>query len=38
LVLLDARGEGAGGGARINNGGGEMQSFDRSDMEDEIPF
>ena len=39
LVLLDARGEGAGGGARINNGGGaEMHSFERNDMEDEIPF
>src|SRR6185503_10908298 len=38
LVLLDARGEGAGGGARVNNGGGaEMQSFERNDMEDEIP-
>jgi single-strand DNA-binding protein len=40
LVLLDARGEGAGGGARMGGGGGaEMpQSFDRNDMEDEIPF
>src|ERR1044071_6776742 len=40
LVLLDARGEGGGGGARIGGGGGaEMpQSFDRNDMEDEIPF
>ena len=39
LVLLDARGEGAGGGARVSNGGGaEMHSFDRNDMEDEIPF
>jgi single-strand DNA-binding protein len=40
LVLLDARGEG-GGGARASSGGGgaEMpQSFDRNDMEDEIPF
>jgi single-strand DNA-binding protein len=40
LVLLDARGEGASGGARVGGGGGaEMpQSFDRNDMEDEIPF
>jgi single-strand DNA-binding protein len=40
LVLLDARGEG-GGSARASSGGGgaEMpQSFDRNDMEDEIPF
>jgi single-strand DNA-binding protein len=40
LVLLDARGEG-GGGARMAGGGGGAeipQSFDRNDMEDEIPF
>ena len=37
LVLLDARGEG--GGARVSSGGAEMpQSFDRNEMEDEIPF
>jgi len=38
LVLLDARGDG--GGARIGSGGGAEtpQNFDRSDMEDEIPF
>jgi single-strand DNA-binding protein len=40
LVMLDARGEG-GGGARIGSGGGGAeipQSFDRNEMEDEIPF
>jgi single-strand DNA-binding protein len=38
LVMLDARGEG-GGGARIGSGGAEIpQSFDRNEMEDEIPF
>jgi single-strand DNA-binding protein len=40
LVLLDARGEAGGAAGRIGSGGGaEMpQSFDRNDMEDEIPF
>jgi single-strand DNA-binding protein len=40
LVLLDARGEGGGAAGRVSGGGGaEMpQSFDRNDMEDEIPF
>ena len=37
LVLLDARGEGAGGGARMA-GSEAPQSFDRNDLEDEIPF
>ncbi|MFL6690103.1 MAG: single-stranded DNA-binding protein [Alphaproteobacteria bacterium] len=39
LVLLDARGDN-GGGARISGGGGAEvpQSFDRNDLEDEIPF
>ena len=37
LVLLDARGEG-GGGARMGGGAEMPQSFDRSDMDDEIPF
>jgi single-strand DNA-binding protein len=39
LVLLDARADN-GGGARIGSGGGAEapQSFDRNDMEDEIPF
>ena len=40
LVLLDARSEGGGAAGRVGGGGGaEMpQSFDRNDMEDEIPF
>ena len=39
LVMLDARGEGGGGGARIGHGGAEMpQSFDRNELDDEIPF
>jgi single-strand DNA-binding protein len=37
LVLLDARGEG-GGGARMGGGAEMPQSFDRNDMDDEIPF
>jgi single-strand DNA-binding protein len=37
LQMLDARGEGGGGGARM--GGAEAPaSFDRNDMDDEIPF
>ena len=39
LVMLDARGEGGGQGARTGGGGAEMPaSFDRNDMDDEIPF
>ena len=38
LVMLDARGEGGGGGARMSSGAETPQSFDRNDMEDEIPF
>ncbi|HEX3651275.1 MAG TPA: single-stranded DNA-binding protein [Rhizomicrobium sp.] len=38
LVMLDARGEGGGGGARMSGGAEAPQSFDRNDMEDEIPF
>lgn len=45
LVLLDARGEGAGAGgfgggnARVSQGGGDAPaSFDRSELDDEIPF
>ena len=40
LVLLDARGEG-GGAARVSSGGGSTEapaSFDRSELDDEIPF
>lgn len=37
LVLLDARGEG-GGGARMGGGAEAPASFDRGDMDDEIPF
>ena len=38
LVMLDARGEG-GGGAMARAGSGETPaSFDRDDMDDEIPF
>jgi single-strand DNA-binding protein len=38
LVMLDARGEGGGGGARMSGGAEAPQNFDRNDMEDEIPF
>jgi single-strand DNA-binding protein len=38
LVLLDSRGEGGGTGARISGGTEVPASFDRSDMDDEIPF
>jgi single-strand DNA-binding protein len=43
LVLLDARGEGAGsfggGQGRVSQGGGDAPaSFDRSELDDEIPF
>jgi single-strand DNA-binding protein len=38
LVLLDARGEGGGTGARISGGTEAPASFDRGDMDDEIPF
>jgi single-strand DNA-binding protein len=37
LVLLDARGEG-GGGTRMSGGTEAPASFDRGDMDDEIPF
>jgi len=38
LVMLDSRGEG-GGTARVSGGGREAPaSFDRSEMDDEIPF
>ena len=38
LVMLDTKG-GEGGGARISSGAGESPaSFDRGDMDDEIPF
>jgi single-strand DNA-binding protein len=40
LVMLDTRGEG-GGQARVGGGGGASEapaSFDRSEMDDEIPF
>ena len=40
LVLLDARGEG-GGAARVSSGGGGSDApatFDRSELDDEIPF
>ena len=39
LQMLDSRGEGAGAGAgRVSSGGGAPQNFDRSEMDDEIPF
>jgi single-strand DNA-binding protein len=44
LQLLDSRGEGAGsfgggGQGRVSSGGGDApQSFDRPEMDDEIPF
>jgi len=38
LVLLDARGEGGGTGARISGSAEAPASFDRGDMDDEIPF
>lgn len=43
LVMLDGRGEGAGasggGQGRVSSGGTEApQSFDRSELDDEIPF
>jgi len=40
LQMLDARGESGGGGARTSGGGGAEipQSFERNDMDDEIPF
>ncbi|HEX3809433.1 MAG TPA: single-stranded DNA-binding protein [Rhizomicrobium sp.] len=38
LQMLDSRGEG-GGGARISSGGSDAPaSFDRNEMDDEIPF
>ena len=38
LVLLDAKSEGTGGGPRMSGGSDAPQSFDRNDLEDEIPF
>ena len=38
LVLLDSRGEGAGTGARMGGSAEAPASFDRGDMDDEIPF
>ncbi|HTW33769.1 MAG TPA: single-stranded DNA-binding protein [Rhizomicrobium sp.] len=39
LVMLDGRGEGGGGGGAGRSGSGEAPaSFDRGDMDDEIPF
>src|SRR5437868_2216596 len=40
LTMLDSKGEGGGGGGRGSYGGGgdAPASFDRSDMDDEIPF
>ncbi len=37
LVLLDARGEGGGGGARMSSSE-ATANFDRGDLDDEIPF
>jgi single-strand DNA-binding protein len=39
LTMLDSKGEGGGGGRSSHGGAGESPaSFDRSDMDDEIPF
>jgi single-strand DNA-binding protein len=39
LVMLDAKGEGGGATARIGGGGNEAPaSFERNEMDDEIPF
>jgi single-strand DNA-binding protein len=44
LTMLDTRGEGGGGGmsggggGRASSGGSAPQNFDRSEMDDEIPF
>jgi single-strand DNA-binding protein len=38
LVLLDSRGEGSGTGARTGGSAEAPASFDRGDMDDEIPF
>jgi len=38
LVMLDSRGEGAGAGAPRSGGGDAPASFDRGEMDDEIPF
>jgi single-strand DNA-binding protein len=38
LVLLDSRGEGGGTGARTGGSAEAPASFDRGDMDDEIPF
>ena len=37
LQMLDSRGGEGGGGARVSSGG-APQNFDRSEMDDEIPF
>jgi len=37
LVMLDSRGENSGAG-RISHGGETPQSFDRNELDDEIPF
>ena len=38
LVMLDARGEGGGGAPRVSGASEAPASFDRSEMDDEIPF
>jgi single-strand DNA-binding protein len=38
LVLLDSRGEGGGAGRSMAPAGGAPQSFDRAELDDEIPF
>jgi single-strand DNA-binding protein len=38
LQMLDSRGEGGAGAGRTAGGGGAPQNFDRSEMDDEIPF
>jgi single-strand DNA-binding protein len=39
LTMLDSKGEGGGGQGRISSGAGEAPAnFDRSEMDDEIPF
>jgi single-strand DNA-binding protein len=40
LTMLDGRGGegGGGGGGRMGGGGSAPQNFDRSEMDDEIPF
>lgn len=38
LVMLDSRGEGSGAPARVGSSSEPPASFERSDMDDEIPF